>query len=69
VFSTKKNNYFEQIHQFAVDSIISSVQEDTSPETICKDILSDYVEHNATRKLFCLGIKIFSTTAVIKYFL
>ncbi len=51
VFSTKKNNYFEQLHQFAVESIISSVKEDTSPETICKDILSDYVEHNATRSL------------------
>lgn len=51
VFSTKQHNYFEQLHQFAVDSIISSIQEDTSPETVCKDILSDYVEHNATRSL------------------
>ena len=51
VFSTKKNNYFEQIQKFAVDSIISFIQEDTSPETICKDILSDYVEHNAKKTL------------------
>jgi len=51
VFSTKKKNYFEQLHQFAVESIISSIQEDTSPETVCKDILSDYVEHNAKKTL------------------
>ncbi len=51
MFSTKKNNYFEQIQKFAVDSIISFIQEDTSPETICKDILSDYVEHNAKKTL------------------
>ncbi|MBK7499331.1 MAG: ATP-binding protein [Ignavibacteriales bacterium] len=67
VFSTKKNNYFEQIQNFALDSIISSIQEDASPETICKDILSDYVEHNATRSLLP-GDNNFFTTAVIKYF-
>jgi energy-coupling factor transporter ATP-binding protein EcfA2 len=51
VFSTKKKNYFEQLQKFAVDSIISSFKEDTSPETVCKDILSDYVEHNAKKTL------------------
>lgn len=51
VFSTKQHNYFEQLHQFAVHSIISSIKEDTSPETVCKDILSDYVEHNAKKTL------------------
>ena len=52
VFSTKKNNYFEQIQKFAVDSIISSIQEDTSPETVCRSILIDFIAGNAAKTLF-----------------
>ena len=43
VFSTKQNNYFEQIQKYAVDSIISAIQEDTSPETVCRSILIDFL--------------------------
>jgi energy-coupling factor transporter ATP-binding protein EcfA2 len=52
VFSTKKNNYFEQIQKYAVDSIISSIQEDTSPETVCRSILIDFIAGNAAKTLF-----------------
>ena len=51
VFSTKKNNYFEQIQNFALDSIISSIQEDASPETICRSILIDFLAGNAAKTL------------------
>ena len=55
VFSTKKNNYFEQLHQFAVDSIISSIQEDTSPETVCRDILSDFRGNKCYKNIIAWG--------------